>query len=242
MYDIGTHGYYRPSARATRSRLQPAHGRRSCQCEAGLPAVLRCFENSLQLQYIIELELLGMSDNPPCGLPTSTKLHRLRELARSWRDMRFTPGISLPAAASRVYAFSAGVFAQVNSTGSIDVIQLPSLLMNREERRWTVKPTDVLDDIEAIYLDPSQDLLVVVAPGLSITSAPEWRLHLLSLTGPGTPHPLTSEPCRTFGDIYGFDSNFSMHIEGDILGFFLSPGFGSVRCICSWKSPSVVLD
>ncbi|OSX58617.1 hypothetical protein POSPLADRAFT_1049362 [Postia placenta MAD-698-R-SB12] len=187
--------------------------------------------NVKQLQYIIELELLGMSDNPPCGLPTSTKLHRLRELARSWRDMRFTPGISLPAAASRVYAFSAGVFAQVNSKG-----------VSIEERRWTVKPTDVLNDIEAIYLDPSQDLLVVVAPGLSITSAPEWRLHLLSLTGPGTPHPLTSEPCRTFGDIYGFDSNFSMHIEGDILGFFLSPGFGSVRCICSWKSPSVVLD
>ncbi|KAF9817404.1 hypothetical protein IEO21_03458 [Rhodonia placenta] len=166
-----------------------------------------------------------MSGNPSCDLPTSTKLHRLQELARSWRDMRFPPGICFPVA-SGVYAFSAGVFAQVNSTR-----------VSREERRWTVKPTGIVGLIVGICLDPSQDLLIVAEqPRLSQASS-QWKFHFLSLTGPGTPHPLASEPFLSYAPSYCVRV-LSLHIEGDIFGIFMI----STRHIWYWKSPSVQLD
>ncbi|PPR01998.1 hypothetical protein CVT24_011121 [Panaeolus cyanescens] len=167
-----------------------------CKC------VRRVILESSRLQYTIELEkhrvvsLLPVTD----PLPFATRLKILRERERAWKfiDWKKKHCLELPATGS-VYEFVGGLYGngredETGVTTSISFLELPSVdpitrnIANSELKTWTHAMGDVT--IIDFTMDPSQDLLVLVAL-TQPDSKYVYELHLRSIKT-NQPHPKAS--------------------------------------------------
>ncbi|KAF8178260.1 hypothetical protein BJ912DRAFT_667788 [Pholiota molesta] len=149
-------------------------------------------KHSSRLQYIVELERARMVSLLPqsASLPFASRLNLLRERENNWKYMNWTKRhtLSLPPTGS-VYEFVGGLYGNGREddsrvTASISFLELPSsdatLLgePQKELKTWTHTMGDV--NIIDFTMDPSQDLLVLVA-----LAPPEskhvYELHLRSI-------------------------------------------------------------
>lgn len=123
---------------------------------------LELVEQSIQLQYKLELALAGMEDEPSCNLSFATKLEKLRALQESWRDLKLSPGPSIPFTEHGLWSFSGGLYAAVNPAGDLNFVQIPCRIRGTEERRWTIDGTDIGIPVTYMRIDQAQDLLVLL--------------------------------------------------------------------------------
>ncbi|KAF5310812.1 hypothetical protein D9619_007814 [Psilocybe cf. subviscida] len=150
---------------------------------------------SSRLQYIIELARhCAVSLLPSSSLvPFSTRLKLIRERERGWKylDWKRRHTLKLPPTGS-VYEFVGGLYANGREnlsriTASISFLELPSTGHDPDTplQTWTHAMEDI--NIIDFTMDPSQDLLVLVA--LAPAESPfVYELHLRSIKTNG-PHP-----------------------------------------------------
>ncbi|EED80693.1 predicted protein [Postia placenta Mad-698-R] len=187
-----------------------------CICKT----VSRYFSMTIQsvpaLQYIIELELAGMVDEPLCPLLTAEKLARLRSLQHMRRHMKLVRGPSIPYNRMKPFKTSPGLLIQCNDRDGIEFCQFPSTILGNEERRWTIDAASLGVVIQDICVDRSQDLLILVGlPSIPDVSGHHGGLMLiLSLSQDGDPHSLAAQSRIVMQNV---DSRL-MHIEGDLVG------------------------
>ncbi|KDR79991.1 hypothetical protein GALMADRAFT_62654 [Galerina marginata CBS 339.88] len=168
----------------------------------------RVVMNSSQLQYTIELgkhrvvSLLPASTGPSF----STRLNLLRDRERAWKymDWKKKDTLRLPPTGS-VYEFVGGLYGNGREddrrvTASISFLELPSTdasFLGKPEpelQMWTHAMGDIT--IVDFTMDPSQDLLVLVALAPS-ESRYIYELHLRSIKT-NQPHPkapVSALPC-----------------------------------------------
>lgn len=126
---------------------------------------------SSRLQYIIELARhCAVSLLPSASsVPFSTRLKRIRERERGWKylDWKRKHTLKLPPTGS-VYEFVGGLYANGREnlsriTASISFLELPSTGHEPDTplQTWTHAMEDI--NIIDFTMDPSQDLLVLVA-------------------------------------------------------------------------------
>ncbi|KAI0048649.1 hypothetical protein FA95DRAFT_1014813 [Auriscalpium vulgare] len=147
-------------------------------------------ENSLQLQYKIELGASGMCEGPDARhLDVSEKLQRLRKYRAAWaRDITLEELPFAPAVVGR-FTLHTSVTTLVSErfeAGGLRVYvqQMPSVLRGIEERHWTIKlPGPRSWGVFAV--DASQDLLIAYAT--EYQRAYPLTIHMLSLST-GEPH------------------------------------------------------
>lgn len=175
------------------------------QCTLVTKYLRKVVGDSSRLQFSIELakhrlvSLLPASASPPF----STRLQLLRERERAWRFMEWKQRhtLKLPPTGS-VYEFVGGLYGNGREddsrvTASISFLELPSSDTPMDPpnlKTWTHAMGDV--NIIDFTMDPSQDLLVLVA-----LAPPEskfvYELHIRSITT-NLPHPkspLSVLPC-----------------------------------------------
>ncbi|KJA25538.1 hypothetical protein HYPSUDRAFT_37528 [Hypholoma sublateritium FD-334 SS-4] len=168
----------------------------------------RIIAQSSRLQYSIELEKARMVSLTPSSysLSFAARLKLLRERERNWKylDWKQRHTLSLPPTGS-VYEFVGGLYGNgtedgTRATASISFLELPSLdatILGRpkdELKAWTHSMEDV--NIIDFTMDPSQDLLVLVALAPR-ESTFVYKLHLRSIKT-NEPHrraPLHVLPC-----------------------------------------------
>ncbi|KAI0322866.1 hypothetical protein OF83DRAFT_267940 [Amylostereum chailletii] len=138
--------------------------------------------------------------SPSSLMPVSTQRKLLDEREARWRSLRWKSVHSLPIpSAGAIYEFVGGIYCNAlghgddrRASSSISFYQLPSTLPDQDNRilSWTLSvfQMDVID----FSIDPSQDLLVLVA------SAPPkekccYQIHLRTLST-NEPHPLAQSP------------------------------------------------
>lgn len=139
--------------------------------------------DSSQLQYTIELGKHRMvSTLPPSVGPSfSTRLKLLRERERAWKylDWKKKDTLRLPPTGS-VYEFVGGLYGngredESRVTASISFLELPSTDdPGQNLQTWTHSMGDII--IVDFTMDPSQDLLVLVA-----LAPAEYVANLLTL-------------------------------------------------------------
>ncbi|PPQ81936.1 hypothetical protein CVT25_013784 [Psilocybe cyanescens] len=159
----------------------------------------RIIQNSSQLQYAIELGRYRMVPLLPAsvGPSFSTRLSLLRDRERAWKYMNWKKKytLKLPPTGS-VYEFVGGLYGNgredaSRTTASISFLELPTadipgMDQSADElQMWTHSMGDIV--IVDFTMDPSQDLLVLVA-----LAPPEskylYELHLRSIKT-NQPHP-----------------------------------------------------
>ncbi|KAH9478417.1 hypothetical protein JR316_0008872 [Psilocybe cubensis] len=159
----------------------------------------RIIANSSQLQYAIELGRYRMVPLLPAsvGPSFSTRLSLLRDRERAWKYMNWKKKytLKLPPTGS-IYEFVGGLYGNgreddSRTTASISFLELPTADitgMNKspdELQMWTHPMGDIT--IVDFTMDPSQDLLVLVALAPS-ESKYLYELHLRSIKT-NQPHP-----------------------------------------------------
>ncbi|KAF9479790.1 hypothetical protein BDN70DRAFT_906131 [Pholiota conissans] len=158
--------------------------------------------------YIIELEKARMVSLVPRSepLPFASRLKLLRERERNWKHLNWTKRhkLDLPPTGS-VYEFVGGLYGNGREddsrvTASISFLELPSTDATflgepqKELNTWTHSMGDV--NIIDFTMDPSQDLLVLVALAPP-DSKYVYQLHLRSIQS-NMPHhkaPVPMLPC-----------------------------------------------
>ncbi len=96
---------------------------------------------SIKLQYLTQLKIAGMQDNPFCELSIADRLTALEERESSWRSLnwKFINSIEVPSRSSGVYDVTPGVYllgkASADSeyvTAGIQSIKSPSRMPDPE--------------------------------------------------------------------------------------------------------------
>ncbi|KAI0048650.1 hypothetical protein FA95DRAFT_1015065 [Auriscalpium vulgare] len=146
-------------------------------------------ENSLQVQYKIELGASGMCEGPDARhLDVSEKLQRIRAYrAACARDVTLEELPFTPALIGRVGWVRTSVTTFVSYRSEVDglrvyVQQMPSVLRGIEERHWSIK---VPTKWTVLAVDASQDLLIMQA---NRYDGRRCELRMLSLST-GESHP-----------------------------------------------------
>ena len=127
----------------------------------------------------MELAIAGKEDSGNYPLEASRRM--LSQHQRAWADLQWTKEL-LVRATNVHWLLVGGVLSQISEDKStIHFKRLPSQSRNIEERDWTVDVGrfDLIDRL----LDPSQDLLVVIAqPDRSVFYNAAVRLFERSIT------------------------------------------------------------
>ncbi|KAF8802264.1 hypothetical protein BYT27DRAFT_7244898 [Phlegmacium glaucopus] len=173
-------------------------------CSTVTKTLRKIITDSSRLQYTIELAKYRMVSLLPASAspPLATRLRLLRDRERAWKhvDWKKRHTLKLPPTGS-VYEFVGGLYGNGREddsrvTASISFLELPStdaLFLGQpphELQTWTHSMADVA--IVDFTMDPSQDLLVLVA----LAPAEEgyvYELHLRSIKT-NQPHPKAPLP------------------------------------------------
>jgi hypothetical protein len=128
-------------------------------------------QDTLSLQYKIELGANGMQDGPAGGLPVTERMRLLKKRREAWRSLAFTKRVTVPTPGEcHAYELVGGVFAKaMNPQHDITVLGNPgsrhlslvSLPSSAAAPRILVR-----DDIGILCrdfgIDPTQDLIALV--------------------------------------------------------------------------------
>ncbi|TFK45308.1 hypothetical protein OE88DRAFT_1740408 [Heliocybe sulcata] len=137
--------------------------------ELDLPTLIRCksvcsglkrlIDDSVILQYKIELAVAGMEDGPPSSIDVSERLRRLRSYTKAWRGMAFAPDEE-EIAFDGYWELCGGVLATSDGDSTLMFTKLPGPARGITLREWEIE--DVGFPIRDFKMDPSQDLLVML--------------------------------------------------------------------------------
>ncbi|EKM77357.1 hypothetical protein AGABI1DRAFT_130443 [Agaricus bisporus var. burnettii JB137-S8] len=155
---------------------------------------------SSRLQYTLSLAKHRLLDISPSAHhpPYATRLGLLRDREQAWSDLRWKARhtLRLPPTGS-VYEFVGGIYGNGREddnrvTDSISFLELPTASCDptRALRTWTHATNDVT--IIDFTMDPSQDLLVLVAVA-PLDSKFIYNLHLRTIST-NEPHPRAPLP------------------------------------------------
>ena len=120
--------------------------------------------NSLELQYNIELAADGLVDGVRSPLSISERQTRVLELRARWRSLDWMgpTSVSIPAAC-QAYDMAGGVFASSMASSSSSSRHLMLCWLPTHASPGKTKEMNDLDfAVDEIMLDPSQDLVVLV--------------------------------------------------------------------------------
>jgi len=125
----------------------------------------RCIiEDSVNVQYHVELQLACMQNVPASDMSITSRLSMLRAQGRAWEALSWsTPEpVVLPTPPGVTKWKLVGGFLCVDGPGFIQCIRLPSPIRGTGQREWRIDHTCGENDLKWDFChDPSQDLLVL---------------------------------------------------------------------------------
>jgi hypothetical protein len=145
-------------------------------------------QTSVNIQYRMNLQIHGLTDNPSCSLSTAERLHLLKAREEAWSTLsaKFKSNISVLHQTSSIYELTGGllVFGEAlhtrAHTKALKYLVLPSTEDSNtsdQEDEWPgIDPNAVVLDI-ALGVR-GLDLMVIVTAYVAIPSA--YLLHTLS--------------------------------------------------------------
>lgn len=179
---------------------------------------LKCtVDESIALQYEIELAVAGMEDNPRSRLNTAERLSRLRRYTLSWQDMNFKTTETLPAMSWTLSVLRGGILGRVVDDSQLVFNRLPAHARGIDAREWRLPNAGF--DVKAMAFDPAQDLLILVEiphrDPLSPWLSPTCVVHVRTLAT-GDPHPLATKSTISLPDVdyYNMRREALVDIEG----------------------------
>ncbi|KAJ3499953.1 hypothetical protein NLJ89_g10001 [Agrocybe chaxingu] len=187
------------------------------------------------LQYIIELAVDALRNEPSCTLPSTLRLEKLKKHREAHRQLRYNREIRIPVERAGLWELCGGVLAQNTEENKLIFRQLPSDLRSIEEMTWTVDEK-LGFTMRDFAMDPSQDLLVLVE-NADWQVVLETRLHLRSLST-GKKHPLVPKPgfFSLVGTIRDEQLSYAIQVFGTAVGLFIEADESSELAIWDWKS------
>ncbi|EPQ56060.1 hypothetical protein GLOTRDRAFT_93548 [Gloeophyllum trabeum ATCC 11539] len=168
---------------------------------------LKCtVDESIALQYEIELAVAGMEDNPGSRLNTAERLSRLRRYTLSWQDMNFKTTETLPAMSWTLSVLRGGILGRVVDDSQLVFNRLPAHARGIDAREWRLPNAGF--DVKAMA-DP-------LSPWLS----PTCVVHVRTLAT-GDPHPLATKSTVSLPDVdyYNMRREALVDIEGPQIHF-----------------------
>ncbi|KAI0717895.1 hypothetical protein C8T65DRAFT_571295 [Cerioporus squamosus] len=215
--------------------------------------VLRCREvcawlkhvvdDDVRMQYKVELAAAGMEDGLHSTLTASDRLVALRERQSAWKKLSWLSQEDLPAPQdSELWEFYGGVFARDANRRTLHFWQVPSQSRRIAGRKWTID--DVGVSISDFYMDPAQDVLVIVE---DVPQSGLCRVHLRSMIT-GKAHPSAASKWLELEPEYGPLNAYSIQTSNDHLALLLSTlaedvaGIVTEFVVWNWKTGARVLD
>jgi hypothetical protein len=117
----------------------------------------------LALQYTIKLALAGYEDGRRIGTgrlsTTAVRIERLQEHIDAWNHLNWTPESRVIVPFTSALQLAGGVFATFSGE-TITFVELPSRIRGTPTHKWSY---EVGFEPKDIGIDPSQDLLILVA-------------------------------------------------------------------------------
>ncbi|KAL0957942.1 hypothetical protein HGRIS_000123 [Hohenbuehelia grisea] len=169
------------------------------ELEVDLQALLRCrlvcklfqqlIDNNANLQYKIALREAYQKDGPPGPDSSASRLEKLRAHQTAWSSFSWSSVQDFETPLTDRFQLEGNVIAELTSEGTgVKFIQLPSVLRGIPMREWTVDVGVLARDF---FIDPDQNLLVLLEAPLWDSESFLHRLHLRTMTD-GQQHPLAA--------------------------------------------------
>ncbi|KAI0643365.1 hypothetical protein C8Q79DRAFT_978518 [Trametes meyenii] len=196
-------------------------------------------QDSLQLQYNIELGADGLVDGSGCPMTVAERYALLMDRRRRWRELDWKQVESFKAPGwVQAYELVDGMFATsmgIGLSGS-EHLQL-TWLPTRNGPLRTVEVKDLGITVRDFAIDPSQDLIaLVLAEGLG--SPTTLSVHLRTLSG-NKPHPDARKPELDTPVPASVGSSF-IQIVDDVIGMFFH-AFDPGLVIWNWRTGQTVV-
>ncbi|OCH90058.1 hypothetical protein OBBRIDRAFT_630098 [Obba rivulosa] len=224
-----------------------------------LRTVLRCrqtcrrlreiLDGNMTIQYRIQLALAGLDDAPHAGMSVAERLEKLRIHQRVWAELDAREIFSQTTENGvHIVVFPhAGIWVHTEdgSPSSLWLHRIPSTIRGIPPGTWKFEDVGFETDINRLFVDPAQDLLVAIERADAIHWQQFSRVHLLSLSS-GTCHPSTRGPISTHDELPG---RFAQHkifgVQGAYLGLYTnhaSPYYGHTDVIIlNWMTGAIHL-
>ncbi|KAF8167746.1 hypothetical protein B0H34DRAFT_682904 [Crassisporium funariophilum] len=197
------------------------------------------------LQFTIECAIARQTKG--YGTPavsSASRLETLRKHQSAWENLQWSRELHIPMEDGGLWELCGGVMAQSTPGGMLKFTQLPSDLRAIEEKSWTVGP-DLGLHLRDFGMDPSQDLLVLIAaPQGSISSSErQFRVHLRTLSN-GKPHPLARDaPVLSLPQVTEEGSvSYTIQISGNFLAVHFCPNTIGENELAIWNWKTGVLQ
>ncbi|TFK45325.1 hypothetical protein OE88DRAFT_1740424 [Heliocybe sulcata] len=129
------------------------------RCKRVCTDLKRIIDDSVALQYKIELAVAGMEDGPPSSIDLAERLRRLQNYTKAWRDMAFSPSENIRFD-GHYWELYGGVLATSAGDSTLIFNKLPGHARGIKSRQWRIE--EVGFPIRDFKMDPSQDLLVML--------------------------------------------------------------------------------
>ncbi|KAJ3822532.1 hypothetical protein F5880DRAFT_1613722 [Lentinula raphanica] len=212
------------------------------QCNLVCKRLQKIINESSALQFTIELSRCRMVPNLTSELSFSARLRLLRDRENAWKTLNPTSRHQMKLAHSgTIYEFSGGVYGvgkeSNHRTAYITFYDLPSSASGEQ-----LSTTHHFPDVNVVdfTMDPTQDLLVLVA--LNSDSSHMYNLHLRKLST-NEPHPSAPAPIlpcheRRLG-LDTPDNAVQIQIFGDAIGILVKESLLSLRAhfeIFKWRN------
>ncbi|KAI0682113.1 hypothetical protein C8T65DRAFT_301266 [Cerioporus squamosus] len=201
------------------------------RCKAVCSILRDVTNDSLELQYRIELAADGLVDGVGCNLSTAERLARLLELRARWHYLDWTDVKPIRAPAMcQAYELVDGVFASSMGIGLSGSRHLSlTWLPTRAEEGRTVERDDLGVTVRDFAIDPSQDLMALVIAD----EFASFNIHLRTMSE-NKPHPRAAKAELKAPIPFQVGNSF-IQIVDDIVGtFFWVHGPGLL--IWNWRT------
>ncbi|EPQ57723.1 hypothetical protein GLOTRDRAFT_119781 [Gloeophyllum trabeum ATCC 11539] len=213
--------------------------------------VKRVIDESVVLQYKIELETAGMEDGPRSEISTAERLQRLRKHTDSWASTQFGSVEKLRGGRGSMLRLSGNVFCRCLGPSTLVLNILPGNLRGVKAKEWRLDDLGFV--IENYAIDAAQDLLVIVSrtpeqDGAAVSSSTHM-IHCLSLST-GQAHPHAARPKILLPGNLVYDDNgwLKLRLSGDFIGVMLpyTPDLSAQHyqehlVVCAWKEGTVCM-
>ncbi|EPQ57712.1 hypothetical protein GLOTRDRAFT_126203 [Gloeophyllum trabeum ATCC 11539] len=209
-------------------------------CRQVSPRVKRVIDESVVLQYKIELETAGMEDGPPSEITIAERLQRLRKYTDSWASAQFGSVEKLRGGRGSMLRLSGNVLCRCFGPSNLVLNILPGNLRGVKAKEWRLDDLGFV--IEDYAIDAAQDLLVIISrTAEEDRSSSAHMIHCLSLST-GQAHPHAARPKILFPDnlVYDIYEWFKLRLSGDFIGVMVpyslnADEFQEHLVVWSWK-------
>ncbi|EPQ57730.1 hypothetical protein GLOTRDRAFT_126221 [Gloeophyllum trabeum ATCC 11539] len=202
-------------------------------------------DQSITLQYKVELAIAGMEDGPPSHVTTAERLQHLRKYSDSWAGAQFGSVEKLHCGRGPMLRLSGNVLGRCFDSSTLVFNILPGHARGVNAREW--RYDDIGFMIKDYAIDVGQDLLVILSRAPSQDRAAgnheEQMIYFLSLST-GKAHPQAVHSSTPLP--YGVDTRdrCQLRLSGAFVGAMIPNALGEHRTephlvVWSWKEGTV---